>query len=130
MANTKTRKIEVLSEPQRRRRWSVEEKKAIVDETYQPAMSVSIVARRHGIAPNQLFMWRRAMENGALTGVGSEDHVVPQSELKKAQDRIKRLEQLLGRKTEEVEILKEGIRIGREKKLISRMPLVGVDGFE
>lgn len=70
------------------------------------------------------------MENGALTGVGSEDHVVPHSELKKALDRIKRLEQILGRKTEEVEILKEGIRIGREKKLISRMPLVGVDGFE
>ena len=70
------------------------------------------------------------MENGALTGVGSEDHVVPQSELKKALDRIKRLEQILGRKTEEVEILKEGIWIGREEKLISRMPLVGVDGFE
>lgn len=130
MPNTKTRKIEVLTEPQRRRRWSVEEKKLIVDETYQPAMSVSIVARKHGIAPNQLFQWRRAMENGALSGIESEGNVVPQSELKKALDRIKRLEQILGRKTEEVEILKEGIRIGREKKLISRMPLLGVEGFE
>jgi transposase len=114
MTNTKTRKIEVLTEPQRRRRWSVEEKKSIVDETYQPAMSVSIVARKHGIAPNQLFQWRRAMENGALSGIESEGNVVPQSELKKALDRIKRLEQILGRKTEEVEILKEGIRTPSE----------------
>lgn len=95
MANNKIRKIEVLTEPQRRRRWSADEKKATVDETYQPAMSVSIIARRHDIAPTQLFVWRRTMENGALTGVGSEDHVVPQSELKKALDRIKRLEQSL-----------------------------------
>lgn len=129
MTNTKSR-VEVLTSPQRRRRWTPEEKKAIVDETYQPAMSVSLVARKHGIAPNQLFSWRRAMENGALTGVGSEERVVPESEMKKLEDRIKRLERLLGRKTEEVEILKEAVRIGREKKLISRMPLQGVDDFE
>jgi transposase len=41
--------------------------------------------------------------------------VVTESELKKAQERIKRLERLLGQKTEEVEVLKEAVRIGREK---------------
>lgn len=70
------------------------------------------------------------MEDGALTGVGSEERVVAESELKKAQDRIKRLERILGQKTEEVEILKEAVRIGREKKLISRQPLLGVEDFE
>lgn len=70
------------------------------------------------------------MENGALTGVGSEQRVVPESDLRKLQERVKRLEQLLGKKTEEVEILKEAVRIGREKKLISRMPLPGVEDFE
>jgi transposase len=30
-----------------------------VQETYSPGMSVSLVAGRHGIAPNQLFTWRR-----------------------------------------------------------------------
>jgi len=130
MTNTRSPRVEVLSHPQRRRRWTPEEKKAIVDETYLPAMSVSLVARKHGIAPNQLFSWRRAMENGALTGVGTEQRVVPESDLKKLQERVKRLERLLGRKTEEVEILKEAVRIGREKKLISRMPLQGVDDFE
>jgi hypothetical protein len=33
-------------------------KLAIVAETYQPGMSVSLVARRHGIAPNQVFSGR------------------------------------------------------------------------
>jgi transposase len=70
------------------------------------------------------------MEEGALTGVGSEQKVVPESDLKKAMQRIKRLERLLGRKTEEVECLKEAVRIGREKKLISHSPLQNIEGFE
>ena len=70
------------------------------------------------------------MEDGAMTGVGSEQRVVPESELKKAQERIRRLERLLGMKTEEVEVLKEAVRIGREKKLISRSPLRGEEDFE
>ena len=41
-----------------RRRWSAEEKAAIVRETVAPGMSVSLVARRYGIAPNQVFTWR------------------------------------------------------------------------
>jgi transposase len=56
--------------------------------------------------------------------------VVAESELKKAHDRMKRLERLLGQKTDEVECLKEAIRIGREKKLISRQPLRRVEDFE
>lgn len=42
-----------------RRRWSVEEKRAIVAEAAQTTTSVSAVARRHGIAPSLLFRWRR-----------------------------------------------------------------------
>ena len=40
---------------ERRRRWTPEEKVWIVEETYLPGHSVSLVARRHGIAGNQLF---------------------------------------------------------------------------
>jgi transposase len=93
-------------------------------------MSVSYIARKYGISPSQLFYWRRCLEEGALVGVGSEEKVIAESELKKAQERIRRLERLLGQKTEEVEILKEAVRIGREKKLISRQPLRGVEDFE
>jgi transposase-like protein len=49
----------VITSVQRRRRWSAEEKAAVMQETYAPGMSVSLVARRHGIAPSQLFTWRR-----------------------------------------------------------------------
>jgi transposase len=52
-------RVEVITSVQRRRRWSAEEKARIFQETYAPGMSVSLVARQHGIAPNQVFTWRR-----------------------------------------------------------------------
>lgn len=132
MSNTSSRpsKVEVITSQERRRRWAPAEKRSMVEETYAPGMTVSYVARKNGISPSQLFYWRRRFEEGALTGVSSEEKVVPESELKKAAERIKRLERLLGQKTEEVEVLKEAVRIGREKKLISRSPLRGIQNFE
>ena len=53
--------------------------------------------------------------------------MVAKSQIKELEKRIRYLERLLGRKTEEVEILKEAVRIGREKKLISRSPLPGIE---
>ncbi len=47
-------KGEVLHGPERRRRWAAAEKIAIVAETYEPGVTVSLVARRHGVAPNQV----------------------------------------------------------------------------
>src|SRR5215204_818766 len=64
-------RVEVITSVQRRRRWSTEEKVRIVEETYLPGNSVSLVARRHGIAGNQLFTWRRLMAQGALTAAGA-----------------------------------------------------------
>ena len=122
--------VKVITAVERRRRWAPIEKRAMVEETYEPGSTVSFVARKHDISPSQLFYWRRMMENGALEGIKTEERVVAESELKKAQDRNRRLEQLLGRKTEEVEILKEAVKIAREKKLISRAPLRGVDDFQ
>jgi transposase len=68
--------VEVITSVQRRRRWLAEEKVAIVQETYAPGMSVSRVARRHGIAPNQLFRGRRLYAEGALAAVGAGEEVV------------------------------------------------------
>ena len=70
------------------------------------------------------------MEDGALTGVGSEERVVPESQIKELELRIRQLERVLGQKTLDIEILKEAVRIGREKKLISRQPLRGLDDFK
>ena len=60
-------KSEVLRGPERRRRWAASEKIAMVAETHEPGVTVSLVARRHGVAPNQLFAWRRLAAQGALT---------------------------------------------------------------
>ncbi len=70
------------------------------------------------------------MENGALTGIDKEEAVVPVSKAKELELRVRQLERILDQKTVELEILKEAVRIGREKKLISRQPLSGVEGFE
>jgi transposase len=51
--------VEVITPVQPQRRWTSEEKATIVQETHGPGMSVSLVVRRHGIVPNQLFRWRR-----------------------------------------------------------------------
>ena len=52
-------KMEVITSVQRRRRWSAAEKMRMVEESLEPGASVSLVARRHGVNPNQLFTWRR-----------------------------------------------------------------------
>ena len=51
--------IEVITSVQRRRRWTASEKVRMAEETLEPGMTVSLLARRHGVAPNQLFSWRR-----------------------------------------------------------------------
>jgi transposase len=53
------RRIEILTGPGRRRRWSAEEKGRIVAETLEPGARVSEVARRWQVCPQQVFGWRR-----------------------------------------------------------------------
>ncbi len=51
--------VEVLSGPERRRRRTPQEKIAIIQQTMEPGMTVSHVARLHGINANQIFKWRK-----------------------------------------------------------------------
>jgi transposase len=53
------RRVEVFTGAGRRRAWSREEKARIVAESYESGETVSAVARRHGLTPQQLFGWRR-----------------------------------------------------------------------
>ena len=107
----------------RRRVYSAEEKRKIVEETSVPGQSVSSVSRRFGVSPSMVFKWRRLAEEGTLSSLGADESVVPQSEVKTLKARVRELERLLGKKTMEAEILKEAIEIAREKKLLSRSPL-------
>jgi transposase len=119
--------VEVITSVQRRRRWSAQDKKAFVEEAEQPGMSISAVARKYGIHPNQIFRWRKLVQEGAFTAIRAGEEVVPLSEMKELRAHVRELERLLGKKTMEVEILRDAIRIAREKKLISRVPLLGKD---
>jgi transposase len=53
------RRIEVITGAGGRRRWTVDDKARIVAETLEAGAAVSVVARRHGLTPQQLFGWRR-----------------------------------------------------------------------
>ena len=122
--------VEIVSNTDKRRRWTAFEKQQIVQETYLPGVTVSYIARKHAISPSQLFYWRRVMSEGALVAATTEDKVVPESQVKKLEKQVRELQRLLGKKTEENEILKEAVKLGREKKLISRQPLRGLEDFE
>ena len=58
---------------ERRRRWSDEEKAAIVAESFRPGVSVSWVARRRGVSASQLFNWRKAVRQVEGSAARSPD---------------------------------------------------------
>ena len=51
-------RIEVITGVERRRRWSWDQKRAIVEESLAPHSSAAAIARRHGIGTGQLYTWR------------------------------------------------------------------------
>ena len=59
------RRIEVLTGPGRRRKWSDDDKARVVAETLEPGAVVTEVARRWQISPQQLFDWRRQARIGS-----------------------------------------------------------------
>jgi transposase len=68
--------VEVITSVERRRRWSRDEKLRMVAEWAQPGGTTSRVARDHGVAPGQLFIWRRQLLAEAIAiGVGVDGFV-------------------------------------------------------
>jgi transposase len=117
-----TNHVEIITSVQRRRRWTASEKVRMVEETFEPGMTVSLVARRRGVAPNQLFTWRRLVAHGSLTAAGSGEEVVPASDYRALQSQIRELRRLLGKKTLEAEILKEALEHATGSKKQLRLP--------
>ncbi len=108
---------EIITDGGRRRRWPASEKLRIVEERLDETASISIVARRNGVAPNLLYRWRRLMLEGGAMAVSGDDDVTSNRAVRQMEDRIRELERHLGRKTLEVEILKEALDKSRSKKL-------------
>lgn len=94
----------------------------MVRESNEPGQTVSMVARRHGVNPNQLFHWRKLYQDGGLSAVDAGEQVVAASELADALKRIRELQRMLGKKTMENEILREAVEYARSKKWIARSP--------
>ena len=57
-------KFELLSGPERRRRWSEEQKRAVVAAAFAPDAIVAEVARRRDVCPGQIYRWRQELRNG------------------------------------------------------------------
>ena len=57
------RRVEIINGIGGRRRWSMDDKARIVEETLVPGAVVSEIARRHGLSPQQLFGWRRVPDD-------------------------------------------------------------------
>ena len=110
--------IEIITDGGRRRRWSAADKLRIVEETLLDGESISAVARRNGVAPNLLYRWRKLMLEGGSIAVAEDDSVTGNRTVREMESRIRELERQLGRKTMEVEILKEALDKSRAKKPI------------
>jgi transposase len=66
------RRVEVFTGAGRRRAWTAEQKAQILAESYDSCDTVSAVARRHGLTPQQLFGWRRNERRRARLRVGHQ----------------------------------------------------------
>lgn len=121
-------RVEVITSVQRRRRWSVAEKVRLVEETMQPGYSVSLVARRAGVSPSQLFAWKRRMLEGGTVAVQADEDVVAASRIRELEKRVRDLERMLGKKTMEAEILKEALAIVNPKKPMLRLSSFDEEG--
>jgi transposase len=58
-------RVELLSGPERRRRWSAEQKRSIVAEAFAPGASVCEVARRRDVVAGQIYRWRNEFRTAA-----------------------------------------------------------------
>ena len=71
------RRIEVITGPGSRRRFSDDEKARIIEEALMPGAVVSAVARRNGLTPQQLFTWLRQARRRAGSGRAEPACFVP-----------------------------------------------------
>jgi transposase len=79
--------IEIITDGGRRRRWTAAEELRIVEETLDDRASISVVARRNGVAPNLLYRWRRLMLEGGSVAVSEDDDVTSNKVVRQMEDR-------------------------------------------
>ena len=118
MSNTAISSVGTVVEG-RRRRFTPEQKRALLAEAAKPGNSVSETGRRHGISPSLLFKWKAAMDDATDKSLKKNERVVPESEVRELKKRIQELERLAGKQAMKIEILEEAVKLAHEKKWIS-----------
>jgi transposase len=63
--------VEIVARVERRRKWTIEEKAALIAEVEAEGGKVKLVARRHGVSESLLYDWRSAWKSAAAAAVGS-----------------------------------------------------------
>ena len=98
--------------PRTHRRFTLSEKIAIVRESLVPGVSASHVARRHRIAVNVLYYWRKAYKDVLATDLTQvEPGSGADAQVEDLRLQVRNLERLLGQRTLEIALLKE--RLGK-----------------
>jgi transposase len=105
-------RLEVFTGAGRRRTWSDDDKARIVAETVASGESVSAIARRHGLSPQQLFGWRRELQASQTAFVPAVLDVTPSSPAVRRQRKIPRRQVEPGAGMIEVEIDGVTVRVG------------------
>ena len=98
--------IEIITDGGCRRRWSATEKLRIVEETLDGRSSISVVARRNGVAPNLLYRWCRLMLEGGSVAVTEDDDVTSNKVVRQLEDRIREIERQLGRSSRDQDLIR------------------------
>ena len=88
-----------------RRIFSAEFKREQISRVLRKELTLAELSRELHVEQSVVRRWKHLAERGSTTAVGANEEVVPASELRAAQQRIRELERLVGKKAMEVEIL-------------------------
>lgn len=108
-------RVKVFAGIQRHRKYSADQKLAVVQKAARPGMTISYVARRRGIAPSLIFGWSRRMSEGGKEAIRADDEVVAEAEVLVLQKQVRKLQRVLGKQTLGNEILRKAVKLAHKK---------------
>jgi len=89
-----------------RRIFTPEFKRQQIERVVRGEVTLAELSRELQIARPLLARWKHLVATGAETAVAADEDVVPVSELKAAQQRIRELERIIGKQAVDLEILR------------------------
>lgn len=89
-----------------RRIYTAEFKRQQIERVVRGELTTSELSRELGVARSLLQRWKGLLTAGAETAVAANEDVVPASELRAAQQKIRELERLIGKQAVDLEILR------------------------